>query len=162
MTSPTSDRHEPAADETRLTMVDGRDALAFVIVHPGTDGGVTVEAMAKGLPKPHAARVLRHVADMWDADSPGQATDRCTCRQSVHAQQHTTPVADCPWCANLPDVGADYVQPANRPAKWAEMAADLAREGHSPAEIAQKLSVDEPTVARLLDNEDPTAHGDKQ
>jgi hypothetical protein len=68
----TSDRHDQAPDKTRLTMVDGRDALAFVIVRPGPDGGVTVEATSKGLSKPAAAEVLRHVANMWDAEEDGQ------------------------------------------------------------------------------------------
>lgn len=49
------------------------------------------------------------------------------------------------------DVGSDYVQPADRPAAWAAMAAGLANDGRSPAQIADALCVDEPTVHRLLE-----------
>lgn len=52
-----------------MTAVDGTDALAFVIIRPGsTDGGVSIEAAANGLSKSQAAYVLRHVADLWDAE----------------------------------------------------------------------------------------------
>lgn len=58
------------APETTITAIDGTDALAFVIIRPGsTDGGVSIEAAAKGLDKKAAAYVLRHVADMWDAEA---------------------------------------------------------------------------------------------
>ncbi|WP_460071119.1 hypothetical protein [Streptomyces sp. YKOK-I1] len=60
------------------------------------------------------------------------------CRQEGHEDW---------WPTRL---GADYVQPADRPAKWAEMAKSLARDGLGAAEIAVKLCVDEPTVGRLL------------
>lgn len=55
-------------DNVTMTAVDGTDALAFVIIRPGPQGsgGVSIEAAAKGLSKPHAAYVLRHVADEWD------------------------------------------------------------------------------------------------
>lgn len=55
---------------TTATFIDGTDALAFVIVRPGsTEGGVSIEAAANGLSKDAAARVLRHVADLWDAEN---------------------------------------------------------------------------------------------
>jgi hypothetical protein len=55
--------------EITITAVDGTDALAFVIIRPGeTEGGVSIEAAAKGLSKPSAAYVLRHVANMWDPE----------------------------------------------------------------------------------------------
>jgi hypothetical protein len=57
------------SDNTTFTAVDGTDALAFVIIRPGsTEGGVSIEAAAKGLSKQAAAYVLRQVADMWDAE----------------------------------------------------------------------------------------------
>ncbi|MFI9463820.1 hypothetical protein [Streptomyces xiamenensis] len=51
-----------------MTAVDGRDALAIVIIRPGVPGGpdVSIEANANGLSKEQAAHVLRHVADLWD------------------------------------------------------------------------------------------------
>jgi len=55
--------------ETTITAIDGTDALAFVIIRPGqTEGGVSIEAAAKGLSKRTAAYVLREVADMWEAE----------------------------------------------------------------------------------------------
>lgn len=57
--------------ETTFVAVDGTDALAFVIVRPGeTEGGVSLEAAAKGIDKPTAAHILRHVATMWDPEGP--------------------------------------------------------------------------------------------
>lgn len=54
-------------DNTTITAIDGTDALAFVIIRPGaTDGGVSIEAAAKGMDQPSAAFVLRHVANQWD------------------------------------------------------------------------------------------------
>lgn len=66
---------EPDSEGHTITAVDGRDALAFVIIRPGsTEGAVSIEAAAKGLSKPAAAHVLRHVADLWDAES-GEASN---------------------------------------------------------------------------------------
>ena len=60
--------------ETKLTFVDGRDALAYVIIRPNAAGdGVLIDAAASGLSKPQAAYVLRHVADQWD---PPATTER--------------------------------------------------------------------------------------
>lgn len=62
--------------ETRHTVIDGRDALAFVIIRPGQqEGAVTIDAAARGLSKPDAARTLRHVADLWDPTDPTTAPD---------------------------------------------------------------------------------------
>jgi hypothetical protein len=63
-------------DNVTMTAIDGTDALAFVIIRPGsTDGGVSIEAAAKGLDKASAAYVLRHVANQWDG---GQADHSAT------------------------------------------------------------------------------------
>lgn len=60
--------------ETAITAVDGTDALAFVIIRPGqTEGGVSIEAAAKGLDKTSAAYVLRHVANQWDGGKGDQS-----------------------------------------------------------------------------------------
>ena len=38
------------SNDVTMTAVDGTDALAFVIIRPGsTEGGVSIEAAAKGL-----------------------------------------------------------------------------------------------------------------
>lgn len=58
--------------ESTLTFVDGKDALAFVIIRPGTvEGSVALEAAASGMSKSAAAYVLRHIADMWEAEGDG-------------------------------------------------------------------------------------------
>jgi hypothetical protein len=52
-----------------MVAIDGRDALAYVIIKPNGKGdghGVIIEAHANGLDKPTAAYILRHVADQWD------------------------------------------------------------------------------------------------
>lgn len=61
-------------DNVTMTAVDGTDALAFVIIRPGeTEGGVSIEAAAKGLSQPSAAYVLRHVANQWDGGQDDQS-----------------------------------------------------------------------------------------
>ncbi|RFU83587.1 hypothetical protein DY218_27145 [Streptomyces triticagri] len=54
--------------EATMVAIDGRDALAFVIIRPADDGKISVEAAAKALSKHEAARVLRHVAALWDEE----------------------------------------------------------------------------------------------
>lgn len=49
-----------------------------------------------------------------------------------------------------PEPGNDYIQPADRPAAWAVMAAELDADGCTHTEIATALCVDEPAVTRLL------------
>lgn len=56
-----------------MTAVDGTDALAFVIIRPGsTEGSVSIEAAAVGLDKATAAFVLQNVADMWTAEAAAE------------------------------------------------------------------------------------------
>lgn len=62
-----------ARQETRMVAVDGRDALLYVIVRPGTDEShVIPEAGAHGISKKAAAAILRHIADLWDPPEDGQ------------------------------------------------------------------------------------------
>ncbi|MFF9262018.1 MULTISPECIES: hypothetical protein [Streptomyces] len=61
--------YRPADDETRLTVVDGRDALAFVIIRPAADDRVSVEAGSRGMSKAAAAYALRNIADRFDEDA---------------------------------------------------------------------------------------------
>ncbi|WP_432010144.1 hypothetical protein [Streptomyces cucumeris] len=67
---------QPDSAEVTMTAIDGRDALAFVIIRPGqTEGAVSIEAAAKGLSKEAAAYVLRRIADQWARESqPGEPT----------------------------------------------------------------------------------------
>ena len=56
--------------EIRMTAIDGTDALAFVIIRPGSSGeGVSIEAAANGMDKATAAYVLRHVADCFEKEA---------------------------------------------------------------------------------------------
>ncbi|MFF0894718.1 hypothetical protein [Streptomyces sp. NPDC003278] len=64
--------YRPEAEaEPRLSVIDGRDALAFVIVRPAGDDPerVSVEAGSRGMSKAAAAYALRQIADRFDADA---------------------------------------------------------------------------------------------
>ena len=55
------------SEDAKLVAIDGNDALAAVLIRPGsTEETIALEAWAKGIDKPAAAHVLRHVADTWD------------------------------------------------------------------------------------------------
>lgn len=59
--------YQPPSDQPlSVAVVDGRDALAYVIVRPTPTGGLDVEAASRGLSKAEAAYVLRRVASQWD------------------------------------------------------------------------------------------------
>lgn len=59
------------SDDTKLTMIDGREALGAAIIRPKNPDnpadGVEVEAYASGLSHPQMASILRTVADRFDA-----------------------------------------------------------------------------------------------
>ncbi|MFD0146190.1 MULTISPECIES: hypothetical protein [unclassified Streptomyces] len=56
-----------------MTAVDGTDALAAVIIRPGsTPGSVSIEAFANGMSKAEAAYVLRHVAQQFEAEAAAE------------------------------------------------------------------------------------------
>lgn len=65
--------------ETRLAMVDGRDALAFVIIRPAGETAdadrIAVEAGAHGMSKAATAYTLRHVADEFDKDAAAEGDE---------------------------------------------------------------------------------------
>ena len=67
--------------ETSLAFVDGRDALAYVIIRPNGVDGVTVEANASGISQQDAAQVLRHVADRWSPRKPVSPAGEPMCGQ---------------------------------------------------------------------------------
>jgi hypothetical protein len=62
-----TDNETGPAAEPRLVMVDGRDAVAYVILRPGPgDGTVQLEAATtEGTDHHHVSQVLRHIADQW-------------------------------------------------------------------------------------------------
>ncbi|MFG2404211.1 hypothetical protein ACGFR8_07705 [Streptomyces brevispora] len=65
---------EQTPGETKLAMIDGRDALAYVIIRPGTtEGSVLLEAAASGLDKAAGAYILRNIADLWDEETAMEA-----------------------------------------------------------------------------------------
>lgn len=53
--------------------IDGRDALAYVIIRPAEGGQVALEIAADGISKEQAAYILRYVADQWDPKPETQA-----------------------------------------------------------------------------------------
>jgi hypothetical protein len=55
-----------------------------------------------------------------------------------------TTTDDAPWRSEM------YTQPADRPAEWARMAAELAADGRTLPQIADALCIDEPTALLLL------------
>ena len=72
--------------EPQLVMVDGREALAAVLVMPkrnnaGEVVGVYLEAQANGMSHMEAAYVLRSVADQWQP----QETELSRLQQSEQA-----------------------------------------------------------------------------
>jgi hypothetical protein len=65
MTQPTNSPHEPGT--VNLVAIDGTDALAYVIIRPGSGPGhALVEAGANGITKKQGAAALRQIADQWD------------------------------------------------------------------------------------------------
>ncbi|WP_405960576.1 hypothetical protein OG235_24590 [Streptomyces sp. NBC_00024] len=115
---------DDAEPETKLVMVDGRDASAYVILRPtGTDGAVALEAAAnEGVDKQHVAQVLRHIANLWGprAGLPGILDEIAVQR----ARQRT---AFGPGEHELPDGTGQY--PETITADVARMACDSAAEG---------------------------------
>jgi hypothetical protein len=62
----------------QLAFIDGRDALAFVILRPSPEGDdrvVVVDAGANGMSRKRAAAYLRLLADRWDPPADGQSGD---------------------------------------------------------------------------------------
>lgn len=63
----------PPAEETTLVAVDGRDAVCTVIIRPNPDvpGGVTAEAIARGITKHAAGEMLLQIGRMWTREADG-------------------------------------------------------------------------------------------
>ncbi|CAL9481087.1 zinc finger domain-containing protein [Streptomyces sp. enrichment culture] len=79
--------------EQRLAVLDGRDALAAVIIRPAADDDpdrITVEAHARGMSKAAAAYVLRSTADHFDqaarAEGDEPIPDRADHAVSLYAR----------------------------------------------------------------------------
>lgn len=116
-----SNENEP---ETRMVVVDGREALAYVILRPGpANGTVLLEAAAKdGVDEQQVAQTLRHIANQW-SPRPGLegvldeiAVRRARQRTVVGLDEHT-----------LPDGTGQH--PETIDADVARMACDQAAEG---------------------------------
>ncbi|MFE0877294.1 hypothetical protein ACFW4X_20965 [Streptomyces smyrnaeus] len=69
----------PDHAETALAFVDGRDALAYVIIRPAgeTDDAehITVDAAARGMSKAATAYALRSIADQFDAAAAAEGDE---------------------------------------------------------------------------------------
>lgn len=79
-------------EETRLVMVDGRDALAYVIIRPGGEGdgnNIVVEAQAMGISKESVAYVMRELARQWDPS--GEPTEPAAEDSGDSGQSATSP-----------------------------------------------------------------------
>jgi hypothetical protein len=86
---PTHPAAQPAEAETRLAIVDGRDALAAVIIRPANDGTdrITVDANARGMSKAVAAYALRQTADQFDAAALAEGDEPITAEEAGAEQQ---------------------------------------------------------------------------
>lgn len=63
------------SDES-LTFVDGKDALAFVIVRPGaSEGTVSVDAGSNGMSKEQGAYILAQIAQRWAAEAEAEQAE---------------------------------------------------------------------------------------
>jgi hypothetical protein len=68
-----------SAEDTRIMVatLDGHEALACVIVRPGTeDGHVSCEARAHEISKKSAAAILHQIANLWDAEEGSSSEGR--------------------------------------------------------------------------------------
>ena len=54
----------------QVAVIDGREALAYLIIRPNPAGGVTIESAANGIDRVQAAYCLRTIADKWDPPTP--------------------------------------------------------------------------------------------
>ncbi|MGW3711368.1 hypothetical protein ACWDN6_14620 [Streptomyces albogriseolus] len=82
----------PADDEQpadRLAILDGRDALAFVVIRPAGDDPerITVEASARGMSKAVAAYALRQTADQFDRAARAEGDEPITAEEAAEEQQ---------------------------------------------------------------------------
>lgn len=64
------------SDDSKLVVVDGREALGYVMVRPAPTvedpRKVTLEAFAHGISKADMAHILRYVADKFEADTAAE------------------------------------------------------------------------------------------
>jgi hypothetical protein len=80
-----------ATHEMRLAVLDGRDALAFVLIRPATDDPdrITVEANARGISKAAAAYALRKTADSFDTAAAAEGDEPIPYPPADAEQQQT-------------------------------------------------------------------------
>ncbi len=119
-----SSNQNESGPETRMVVVDGREALAYVILRPGPTGGtVLLEAAAKdGVDERQVAQTLRHIANQW---SPRPGLEGVLDEIAVRRARQRTAHGGGEHC--LPDGTGQH--PENIDADVTRMACDQATEG---------------------------------
>ncbi|MGW2497320.1 hypothetical protein ACWCV2_22825 [Streptomyces pseudogriseolus] len=81
-----TDREQPT---DRLIVLDGRDALAFVVIRPADEDPerIAVEASAHGISKAVTAYALRQTADQFDRDALAEGATPITAEEAAAEQQ---------------------------------------------------------------------------
>lgn len=77
----------PEQPSTGLAFVDGRDALAFVIIRPAAADRIAVESAAHGMSKAVAAYTLRQVAEQFDAAALAEGDTPITEEEAAEEQR---------------------------------------------------------------------------
>lgn len=90
-----TDREQPT---DRLIVLDGRDALAFVVIRPADEDPerIAVEASARGISKAVTAYALRQTADQFDRDAIAEGDTPITAEEAAAEQQQRPAVEQCP------------------------------------------------------------------
>lgn len=89
----------------RLAVLDGRDALAFVVIRPADEDPerIAVEASARGMSKAVAAYALRQTADEFDRAARAEGDEPITAEEAAAEQQRPAveeqPATD--WVADV-------------------------------------------------------------
>ena len=97
-------REQPRPHPDRLAILDGRDALAFVVIRPADEDPerIAVEASARGMSKAVAAHALRQTADEFDRAAIAEGDAPITAEEAAAEQQRPAveePPAD--WVADV-------------------------------------------------------------
>lgn len=98
-----TDREQPT---DRLLVLDGRDALAFVVIRPADEDPerIAVEASARGMSKAVAAYALRQTADQFDRAAIAEGDTPITAEEAAAEQQQRPAVEEQPatdWVADV-------------------------------------------------------------
>lgn len=84
-----ADDEQPAEPTDRLIVLDGRDALAFVVIRAADEDPerIAVEASARGMSKAVAAYALRQTADEFDRAALAEGDEPITAEEAAAEQQ---------------------------------------------------------------------------